>query len=369
MTKSKIKGLLLACMVTAGFSATAQDDLLNELNSSLPPVKEYAFATFKSTRLIDGSTVECLGPGVLDFRITHRFGAVSSGAENFWGIDNAYTKIAFDYGVNRWLMLGIGHSAFNKEYDGSVKIKLLRQQIGAGSPVTVTYFGNTSMETLPAPTLADSSYKWLASNRMFFTNQIIIGRKFSKTFSVQIMPSMVHYNLIDSAKYKNNTYAIGIGFRKMFSRSSAITAEYFYRLNNSSMTVSGQPTYNTFSIGYEVETGGHVFQLMLSNAQALNERTFIGQTTDQWAKHQLHIGFNISRVFTVVKPKGYEEKGGDKDNKGSWGSAGGDKDKDANVTENKKSVKEPKKAEKKEFKKSPKTDKDFNVNEKASSNW
>jgi Membrane bound beta barrel domain (DUF5777) len=365
---NKFFGILLGALSLAGLKAQAQDDLMNELNSSLPPVKEYAFATFKSTRLIDGSSVECLGPGVLDFRISHRFGALSSGAQDFWGVDNAYTKLSLDYGVNRWLMLGIGHSAFNKDYDGSLKIKLIRQQIGAGSPVTVTYFGNATIETMPAPTLADSSYKWLTSNRLYYTHQLLIGRKFSKTFSMQIMPSVVHYNLVDSAKFSNNTYAIGIGFRKMFSRSSAITAEYFYRLNNSNLLVNGQPTYNTFSIGYEVETGGHVFQLMVTNAQGLNERNFIGQTTDQWAKHQLHIGFNISRVFTIVKPKGYEE---DKDSKGSWGKG---KDADDKAKESPKETateekKAPKKAESKNFKKREKTETDFKVNEKANSNW
>ena len=314
MTRSKICSFLFGCIALSGFKANAQDDLMNELNNNLPKEKQYVFATFKSTRLIDGSSVECQGPGVLDFRISHRFGPVSDGAENFWGIDNAYTKIAMDYGINRWLMVGIGHSAYNKEYDGSVKVKLLRQQVGGGSPVTITYFGNMSIETLPTPTLADSSYKWLVTNRMFFTNQLLIARKFSKTLSMQIMPTVVHYNLIDSSKNSNNTFAIGIGIRKMFTRSSAITAEYYYRLNNTSLMVNGQQTYNTFSLGYEVETGGHVFQLMLTNAQGLNERTFIGQTTDQWAKHQLHIGFNISRVFTVVKPKGYV-----KGESGSWG--------------------------------------------------
>ena len=366
--KNKILGVLLGACAFAGTTASAQDDLMNELNSSLPPVKEYAFATFKSTRLIDGSSIECLGPGVLDFRISHRFGPLSDGAQNFWGVDNAYTKLSLDYGVNRWLMLGIGHSAFNKDYDGSLKIKLIRQQIGAGSPVTVTYFGNMTIETMPAPTLADSSYKWLTSNRMYFTHQLLIGRKFSKTFSMQIMPSVVHYNLVDSAKFSNNTFAIGIGFRKMFSRSSAITAEYYYRLNNTNLLVSGQPTYNTFSIGYEVETGGHVFQLMVTNAQGLNERNFIGQTTDQWAKHQLHIGFNISRVFTIVKPKGY-----DKDEKpaSSWGN-NSDSDQHAQPAEEKHDTekkKETKKAERKTFQKNQKTETDFNVNEKSNSNW
>ena len=355
MNKSRILSLIAGGLTLAGVTAHAQDDLMNELQSTLPQEKNYAFATFKSTRLIDGSSVECLGAGVLDFRISHRFGPISDGISTLYGVDAAYTKLSLDYGVTNCLMVGIGHSAFNREDDGSIKIKLLRQQLGGGSPVTITYFGNTAVETMPAPALPDSTQKWLFSNRLFFTNQLLIGKKFSKTFSLQIMPTVVHYNLVDSAKFSNNTWALGIGFRKMFSRSSAITAEYYYRLTNTNMLVNGQKTYNTFSIGYEVETGGHVFQLMVTNAQGLTERTFIGQATNSWSKQQLHIGFNISRVFTVVKPKGY--KGKDWDDKDGDDAKG---DSDKKVT--------PKKSQK-----APKSkvsdDKDFKPSNKKDTSW
>jgi len=314
MRKNSLIGLCLAVTLFSAIKSSAQD-LMAELNNDLPKQKNYAFATFKSTRLIDGATVECLGQGVLDFRISHRFGDVSQGLSDFYGMDNALTRLSLDYGVNKWLMVGIAHNVFDKEDNGDIKIKLLRQQIGGGSPVTVSYFGSISVQTTPAPTLPDSTYKWLFSNRLYFANQILIGRKFSKTFSFQLMPTLVHYNLVDSSKFSNNTFALGAGFRWMFTRSSAVTAEYYYRLNNTNMLVQGQPTYNVFSIGYEVETGGHVFQVMLTNAQGLTERTFIGQTTQSWSKQQLHLGFNISRVFTIVKPKGYVAPAKDGDDK------------------------------------------------------
>ena len=122
------------------------------------------------------------------------------------------------------------------------------------------------------------------------------------------MPTLIHYNLVDSTKFSNNTFAIGIGGRAKITKRAAITAEYYYRLNNTNLLVNGQPTYNAFAIGYELETGGHVFQLMVTNSQGLSERTFVGQTTDMWSKNQVHIGFNISRVFTIVKPKGYADE-------------------------------------------------------------
>jgi Membrane bound beta barrel domain (DUF5777) len=312
MNKDIRRALTLSFSLLLGTVAFAQDNLMAELENGAPKQKDYAFATFKSTRLIDGSSVECLGKGVLDFRISHRFGDISQGLDNFFGIDNAYTKLNLDYGITRWLMVGIGHSGFNKEDDGCLKIKLLRQENKGGMPITLTYFGAAAVETMPAPTLPDSTQKWLFTNRLFFTNQLLIARKFNDRISLQLMPTVVHYNLVDSSKYSNNTFAMGIGGRVKITKRTAITAEYYYRLNNTALTVNGLPTYNTFSLGYEIETGGHVFQIMLTNAQGLTERTFIAQSTDSWSKQQLHLGFNVSRVFTIIKPDSYQD---DKDDK------------------------------------------------------
>ena len=311
------KKLVLLSLVFTAFSFTtfAQDDLFAELEKNAPKKNDYSFATFKSTRLINGSSIECLGEGVLDFRISHRFGQLSQGMENFFGMDNAVTKLSLDYGINRWLMIGIGHSAFNKEDDGSLKIKFLRQRNNGGMPITLTYFANASIETMPAPSLPVATQTWLFSNRLFYTHQVLIARKFNDKLSLQLMPTVVHYNLVDSTKFSNNTIAMGVGGRIKLTKRAAITAEYYYRLTNTGLLVYGSPTYNAFSLGFEVETGGHVFQLMVSNSQGLTERTFIGQTTDSWPKNQLHFGFNISRVFTIVKPKGYVEN---KDEKRAW---------------------------------------------------
>ena len=301
-----IGALLIA---TSAASYGQADSLMNMLNEGSGSRKDYATATFKATRLINGSTVENLAYGVLDFRIEHRFGRLDQGSQNFWGIDNANTQINLDYGVTRWLMVGVAHGVLNKENQGFAKVKLLRQAKN-GSPITLNYYGAVSVETMPAPQLPAGD-NWHYSNRLCYANQILAARKFNESISLQIMPTLIHYNLVDSTKFSNNTIALGLGGRVKLNRRIAITGEYYYRLNNTDLLVDGQKTYNALSLGVDIETGGHVFQLMLTNCSGMTERTFVGQTTDQWGKGQLHFGFNISRVFTIVKPKefrGSEEK-------------------------------------------------------------
>ncbi len=283
------------------------DSLMNMLNDgAAPKKKENVTATFKATRIINSSSVENLGAGVLDFRIAHRFGQLNQGFENFFGLDNATTRIALDYGITKWLMVGIAHSTFNKENDGFVKVKVLPQK-EHGMPVTVSYAGYVSVQTAPAPILPPGD-TWLFSNRLYYAHQLLIARKFNDRISLQLMPSVAHYNLVDSSKFSNNTFALGVGGRVKLTRRIALTGEYFYRLTNADLLTSGQRTYNTFSLGLDIETGGHVFQLMFTNAQGLTERTFIGQTTDSWDKGALHFGFNISRLFTIVKPKEFRKE-------------------------------------------------------------
>ncbi len=298
--------LTAVCLLGITSSYAQTDSLMDMLDKTAPlSKKETVSATFKATRIINGSSVENLGAGVLDFRISHRFGQLNQGSQNFFGLDDATTRLGLDYGITKWLMVGIGHNTLNKEDDGFVKLKLLTQR-KQGMPVSVSYFGNISIQTTPAPTLPAGD-TWEYSNRLFFTNQVLVARKFNDWLSLQLMPTIVHYNLVDSTNSDNNTFAIGVGGRIKVSRRIAITGEYYYRLNNTDMLYNGSKTYDYASIGIDIETGGHVFQLMLTNAPGMTERTFIGQTTDSWSKGDIHFGFNISRVFTVVKPKEFRQ--------------------------------------------------------------
>jgi hypothetical protein len=134
-----------------------------------------------------------------------------------------------------------------------------------------------------------------------YVAQVLIARKISQSFSIQLTPSYVHRNLVATELDPNDLYSIGAGGRMKLSRRISLNAEYYYLLNP--RTYMSQQIYNPFSVGVDIETGGHVFQLFFSNSLGMIEKSFIGETTGSWAKGDIHFGFNISRVFTLNKRK------------------------------------------------------------------
>lgn len=277
-------------------SAPAQD-----LISLLHPKSrhhEFVESTFKSSRVINGQSVENQPAGKLDFIILHRFGAVNQGLRNFFGLDNAVTRIGFEYGLNNWLTLGIGRSTFQKEYDGYLRLKILQQTADNHMPISLSYAGTIMIRSddISSP---DTITPYFFSNRMSYCNQLLIARKFGDRFSLQLSPSHVHYNLVRDHDDANDLFALGIGGRLKLSELFAITAEYFYTISGANL----KGYQDAASIGLDITTGGHVFQLQFSNATGLSERTFIGQTTDSWGDGGIHFGFNIHRAFTIVRPK------------------------------------------------------------------
>jgi opacity protein-like surface antigen len=298
------KFLLTALLSGSMIMGHAQEDsLMALLNSSAPAKNERITSTFNTTRINNGASIETLGAGILDFRISHRFGSLSDGLENAFGLDDAVTRIGFDYGITNWLMVGIGHNTFLKENDGFLKVRLLSQK-QKGMPVTLSYYG--AMSVMGKPSILPPG-EWYFTNQLFFTNQLLLARKINDKVSLQLSPTMLHFNLVDSSKWSNNIFALGIGGRVKLTKRISLTGEYFYRVNNTDMLVGSTPTHNALSIGFDIETGGHTFQLLFSNSRGITDRTFIGQTTDSWGDGGIHFGFNISRVFTIVKPKEYQD--------------------------------------------------------------
>jgi len=273
----------------------AQDsDLMKSLESDSAKTV-YTTATFKTTRLINGHSVEITKPGILDVRIDHRFSYFSGGAYEFFGLDHSNVRIGFDYGLCNHVMIGIGHTANDKTYDAFFKWKIVGQSSGAiRMPVTIDFVPTFAICTL-RPDSPNVKYNF--SDRVSLSNALIIGRKFSENLSLQIMPTFVIKDKILYTKKYDNCFAIGIGGRQKISKHTSFNIEYYYQLPSTQEPGSK----NILAVGVDIETGGHVFQVHFTNAQSMIENTFIPGTTGNFFKGDIGMGFNLSRVFNVSK--------------------------------------------------------------------
>jgi Membrane bound beta barrel domain (DUF5777) len=296
----KTKLFLLLCLLALAGKGFSQDstDLLNLVGQDAPK-KEYVYNAFKSSRVIMSHSMEMLRPGVLDFRILHRFGRVNGGAYEFFGLDGpAAVRLGLDYGITGDLTIGIGRSTFNKELDGFVKYRLIQQSTGPRSMP----FSLVGVAGLTATTLkwSDPTRQNYFSSRFAYYGQAIIGRKFSERFTLQLMPSILHRNLVPTVNDPNDLIAAGIGGRIKLSRRVSFNFDYHYVINPN----DDAGYHNPLSIGFDLETGGHVFQLHFTNSKGMNERAFLAATEYSWGKGDIFFGFNISRSFQIKKKKG-----------------------------------------------------------------
>jgi hypothetical protein len=275
--------------------AFAQEDLMDILNNKTTDEINYATATFKSTRVMNGHSVERMPPGQLDFRISHRFGKLNSGLYEFFGLDQSSIHLSLEYGILKWLMIGIGRGTYEKTFDGFTKFTILRQSSGARNmPVSVSALSSVAVTSVKWPDPDRTNY---FSSRLSYVQQLLVARKVNQSFSVQIAPTFVHRNLVSTELDPNDLYAIGAGGRMKLTSRISFNAEYYYTVNQRSYM--SQTVYNPLSVGFDIETGGHVFQLIFTNSLAMIEKGFIGETTGSWKKGDIHFGFNISRVFTL----------------------------------------------------------------------
>jgi hypothetical protein len=288
--------VILSTIVSGIF---AQDNLMDLLNDSTKTEINYTTATFKSTRVMNGHSIEKMAPGQLDFRISHRFGTINSGAYEFFGLDQANTHLSLEYGISKWLMAGIGRGTYEKTFDGFAKFAILRQSTGSKEmPVSVSLFTSVAIKSQKWPTDTITNY---FSSRLSYVAQVLVARKINQALSLQLTPSYVHRNLVPTELDPNDLFALGAGGRIKLSKRISFNAEYFYVINQN--PYSNPKYYNPLTIGVDIETGGHVFQLLLSNSVQTVEKGFIGETTGKWTKGDIHFGFNISRVFTLKKQK------------------------------------------------------------------
>ena len=277
--------ILIVALLTSSF-ANAQDNLLGMLAVSDEP--NYIGYLFKGTKIVNAQSVELPAQGVLQFNIQHRFGTLNSGLYNLYGLDFAQVRLSFDYGIADWLAVSIGRSSSLKVIDANSKIRLKRQ-VKEGFPVTIVLNSAAYLKQWQENQVQEY---FVFGNQLSYTHQILLARKINRDLTLQLSPTIVHYNLVEMQKESHDRYSLGIGGRQKLTQRISLNAEYFYQLNE-------KRNNNIFSLGFDIETGGHVFQLHLSNSPAMIDSEFITQTTGEWLKGDIYFGFNISRVFTI----------------------------------------------------------------------
>lgn len=278
--------------------AHAQEELMALIDKDVQPVTDYTAATFKTTRIVIGQSVELPPQGNMLFLITHHFGAINTGYENLFGLKQATIRLGLEYGITNWLGIGAGLNTDRNTWDGFVKAKILRQSTGARRmPLTIDFFANTAIYTTK---WADPDRTNYFTSRITYAFQLMFARKFGNILSLQITPSLVHKNLVPTSADKNDIFTLGAGGRIKVSNRVSINAEYHHLFSGQ---VVSTKVYDSFSLGVDIETGGHVFQIFLTNSYGEYEQTFLTETQGKWSNGDIFLGFNINRMFTIVKPK------------------------------------------------------------------
>jgi hypothetical protein len=275
-----------------GWSQEDLDALLNELDP-LPP--QEVIATFKSGKIINLHTVERVAAGNLEMRISHRFGRIDGGAYTLWGIDQATIRIGLDYGVSDKLAIGFGRNSYKKIYDGFFKYSVTKQKKN-GFPISVVAISSIAIKSLRFSDPGRDNY---FRSRLSYVHQLVLARKFTSRLSLEVVPSWVHFNLVSSASDQSDIPVLAAGGRMKVSKRVSINAEYAYRIKLNDDAANINDFYDSFSVGVDIETGGHVFQLQFTNSLPMFEMGFLAQTNDRWSEGGIHFGFNITREFVL----------------------------------------------------------------------
>ena len=276
-------------LFTIGY-ASAQDDLLNQLNAEKSEVKDKETTAFKGLQICNIQSTKMTAKGEWYMVISHRFGDLTEGLDNFFGLDNALTKIGGIYGVTDWLSLGASRHTYNKIYELTAKYKLA-DQITNGFPVTIVGYNTMDINTA----LSTDLYPNLQfNNRLAYSTQLLASRKFSEGLSFEIGGVYVHKNLYDDSQELKDQYLVAAGGRCKLSKRLSVNLDYAYKINQ----LENAPLYqNPLTLGLDIETGGHVFQMVFSNSQPMNDVAVFTNATGKWNGGSLYFGFNMYRVF------------------------------------------------------------------------
>jgi hypothetical protein len=312
-----IKNVFICCLLLVSNKVFSQDDLLSLLEENKDEKPKKVYATFKTVKIGNAQSIETVKKNHLDFGISHRFGniydsnldnPVNEMFQSAFGLDNASDiRISFDYGVLDNLSVGIGRSKMNKLIDGNLKWRILQQTVDFKMPISLAFFGSVGYSHAPTSVIyngVDKTFPTNEAHRFNYFSQIIIASKVTSWLSLEILPSYMYRNFIkenvnteNGAEDQNGFFSIGIGGRIKLNKRMSIIGDYFY--NVAPYYQNSNIVFNPLALGFEIETGGHVFSMFFTNASGLIENNFMPYTTDSWSNGQVKLGFRISRTFAL----------------------------------------------------------------------
>jgi len=278
------KIFLIASLLICLYS-NAQEDLLSGLDST-QVVDKSVTATFKALQIITLQSTKLAAKKEFYMVISHRFGSVKGGISEFFGFDDATTKIGGIYGVTDWLSLSASHHTLLKMNEASAKYRLVRQT--ETFPVDIVGYSTIDFNS---GLKKDDYPKIEFSDRLTYVHQILISRKFSDKLSLELAPSYIHKNLYNPEIENDNQFTLGAGGRLKLTKRLSLNLEYGQNFN--------KPSFynNPLSVGLDIETGGHIFQLLFTNSQSMTESGYLTTAAGDWGKGDFFFGFNLYRVF------------------------------------------------------------------------
>lgn len=247
---------------------------------------------FWSPNLVTQATVKNLSKGMLNVNIKHAFGFIDDGANDLFGLDEQVNvRLGVDYGITDKISVGFGRQSDAKVFDLRTKINIIEQMSDDSVPLFIAWKGSV------ARTTAENNLDF-EDDLSYFTS-VMFARKFGDKLSLQVAPMFTHFNTVirpregdELLDAENNHYAIGLGLSYKINKTFAINIDY--------LPVIGERTDNTdntFSIGLDVETGGHVFQMFFASTRWHTEDYAIARNESQFFENEIRFGFNINRVF------------------------------------------------------------------------
>jgi hypothetical protein len=289
--------LFFCClMFSSSLKLFAQDSITSISGQGI----KYIEPAFWGTRVQDGHSIETTPKGNLELRIQHRLGRMNGGFNELFGLDQASIRLGLDYGILNWLMVGVGRSTMDKYYNGFIKAKILRQSTGK-KKMPISLIGVADMG-ITSGKWANKDRKNYFSSRLYYTFQLIIGGNYWNRLGVQLAPTLLHRNLVATTRDHNDVFALGAAARIRISNVVALSGEYFYVFPHQIYSqINGSDVRNSFSFGVEIYTGNHTFQIFITNAVGSNEKQFLAENTENWLDKGIHLGFNFTRLFEVVR--------------------------------------------------------------------